>query len=192
MWVFVHPAVPVAVHEVLVDAAGGLVKAGIELVDVGGTLDGEVADVEDSVAFGRDFEAFEATFHRCQDFLRLLVDFHGDNAAATGKEDCVVVEPYGIELAFGGVGEADGLSFVLKVYEIEFSVALVLGYAVIGVGVDQLGAVGTDCELAHLAKFPHDFGCETPIFNFHIGFADDVVELLFLLAACCQHQGCCE
>ncbi len=176
-----------AVHEILVDATSGLVEACIEFLDVFGTLHLEVADVENLVALGRDFKAFEAGLDGGEYFLGFAVHINGDDVVATGKKKSVVVNPHGVELAGGGVGEADGLVFAIGSEEIELGIALVFGDVVVGVGVDQTGTIGADSVLAHFAKLPHDFGSETPVFDCCHRFADDVLGfLLFLFAAYCQ------
>ena len=65
----VYPIVPVAIHEVLVDAASGLVQTGIEIIDLVRTLNGQVGDIENLITVGRDLEAFETSFNSGQHFL---------------------------------------------------------------------------------------------------------------------------
>ena len=52
--------------------------------------------------------------------------------------------------------------------------------AVVGGGEDDLSAVGTEGELAHLAQLPHDFGGEAAVFHFKI--AGDKTKL------CCKNS----
>ncbi len=188
--VFVDPVVPVAVHEVFVDAASGLGQPGIETVDGLGTFDGEVADVKNLVAFGGDFEALETRFDGGENLLGLTIDIHGNDGVATGEEDGVVVEPYGVELAFGGVGDADGLRVVGDREEVEFGIAFVLGNVVVGVGIDQTGAVGAEGVLAHFAKLPHEFGSEAAVLYCCHRFSDDAGGILLFVFAACNQKEC--
>ena len=189
--VFVDPVVPVTVHEVFVDATGSFVQAMVEFLNVFGTLDRYVADVNDFVTFGRDFETFKSALDGSEKLFGLALDVHGDDVVATSEEDGFVVEPDGVELVFDGVGETNSLSITRGGDEIDFGVAFVTFDAVVGVSVDDLRAVGANIVFAHFAKLPHNFGGETAVLDGDVGFADD--GFIDQLTAIATHgeQECC-
>ena len=186
--VFINPVVPMTVHEVFVDAASGLVEAGEEGLDVGIAADGDVGDVDDLFAVGGDFEAFEAGFDGGDNLFGLFVDIHLNDIVATGEEDVVVVDEDGVELGGGGVGDADSLCVVLVgLDEVELGIAFVEVHVVVGVGIDDHGAVGAEGELAHFAQLPHNFGGEAAVIDRDNGLADDLVGGLVLVASDHKH-----
>ncbi|MBO7410931.1 MAG: hypothetical protein J6T92_03315, partial [Ottowia sp.] len=105
------------------------------------------------------------------------------------EEQGLVIFPYEVELALGGLGELGGLT-ALGRDEVYLGVALVLVHIVVRDGVGDLLAVGGDGFLSHLAQCPHYLRGETALLHLDIGFPDDVhtVGVLFLRAAANQEQ----
>ena len=95
---FVHPVIPVAVHQILVDTAGGLVKAGIKFVEVLGTLHGDGADIDQRIAVGRHLEALEAALALSHLALLLSFKVHRQNLASAAEHDSILVVPHWAEL----------------------------------------------------------------------------------------------
>ena len=162
-----------AVHEVLVDAAGGFVETGEELADMLGTFHGDGADVDQRVAVGGQFEPLETPLAGGDDALVEGLDVDGADLVTTAEERGGGVFPYGAELALGGVGEALGFA-TGEGHEVEFGVVLVLLHVGVAEGEGDVGAVGADGIFAHHTKAPHHLGSEAAILYCHIGFADDV------------------
>ena len=141
-----------AVHQVLVDAAGGLVEAGVQLVEVAGTRHGFGGDIDDALAVWGEFEALDAAgLHHAGERL-LLFGFHVDrhDVVVAAEKERLAIQPYEVELALGGFGELGGVA-ALGGNEVYLGVALVLVHAVVGDGVSDQLAVGGDALLAHLA-----------------------------------------
>ena len=185
---FIHPLVPVAIHKVLVDAAGGLLQTGEELADVLGTLYGDGADVDQRAAVGSQLEALEAALAGGDDALVEGLDVDAADFISTAEEQRVVVFPHGAELALGGVGEALGLAAGDR-HEVEFGVVLVLLHVGVAEGVDDVLAVGADGVLAHDTQAPHHLGGETAVLDGDIGFADDVARGLGVLVRLAGGEG---
>ena len=148
--VLVHPAVPMAVHQVLVDAAGGFVEAVEQFVDVVGPDYLFSGDENDGLAVGGQFEAFDSVFNGGYGFLAFAFHIHGDDVVAAAEKQGIVILPHGVEFAGGGGGETHGLA-ALGGHQVEFRVALVLFHTVVGEGVGQLFPVRGDGGFAHLA-----------------------------------------
>ena len=182
--ILIHPAVPMTVHEVFVDTTSGLVETGVEFLDIVGASDGDVANVENLVAFGRNLEPFEACIDGGENGFFLRINVHGNDGVATGEEKGFVVEPHGVELVLDSVGDAYGLPVAFDGDEIELGVAFVLLNVVIGVGIDHTRTVGAYGKFAHFTEFPHNLGSETSILDSNLGFADqrDAFLLLFFAA----------
>ena len=194
--VFVHPAVPVAVHEVLVDTAGGFVEAGVEFVEVAGARHGFGGDEDDGLAVGSEFEALESAFVGGERLFPAILHGHGEDFIVTTEHQCRVIFPHKVELGSRRRGEA---RHVLSSgsHEVDFGVALVLLHVVIGHRVGDLGTVGGDGLLAHLAERPHHLGGETAVldldFRFPYYLFDFFAGLIRLLAAGthqCQQSRC--
>ena len=153
-----------AVHEVLVDAAGGLVEAGIELVEMVGACDGDGGDVDDRLAVGGHLEALEAALALGHLALLLRLDVHGEYLVAATEHQRVVVEPHGAELAGGSLREAllGGLGAVVG-EQVELHVALVLLHADVLHAIDDMLAVGAHGVLADLSEAPHHLGGEAAV-----------------------------
>ena len=177
--VLIHPVIPVAVHEVLVDAAGGLVETGVQLVEVARAHDGFGGDEDDGLAIGGEFEALESALVGGDFLLLAVLDGHGDDVVVAAEEQRFVVFPHEVELGRGGGGEARHV-LAGGGHEVDFGVTLVLFYVVVGHGVGDLGAVGGDGHLAHLAQRPHHLRGETAVLDLDFGFPDDVRIGLFL------------
>ena len=148
--IFVHPLVPMAIHEILVDAARGFVKAGVEFVEVAGARHGFGGDEDHGFAVGGKFKAFNAALEGAEHFLGTVLYRHGNHFVAAAEEQGVVILPYGVEFAGGGSGEADGLA-AFGGHQVKFGVALVLFHTIVGEGVGQLFPVRGDGCFAHLA-----------------------------------------
>ena len=185
--VFVHPVVPVTVHEVLVDAAGGLVEAGVEFVEVAWARHGFGGDEDDGLAVGGELEALETALMGGDLFFAAVFHGHGDDVVVAAEEQRLVIVPHEVELGGGCSGEARNV-LALGGHEVDLGVALVLLHVVVGHGVGDLRAVGGDSLLAHLAQRPHHLGGESAILDLDFGFSDDLVTglLLFLRAAANQ------
>ena len=148
--VLVHPAVPMAVHQVFVDAAGGLVKAVEQFVDVAGTHHLFGGDKDDGLAVRSQFETFDSVLECPKGIFFLVLHIHRDDFVVAAEEQGVVILPHGVEFAGGGGGEADSLA-AFGGHQVEFGVALVLLHTVVGEGVGQLFTVRGDCRFAHFA-----------------------------------------
>ena len=178
----VYPVVPVAIHQVLVDAAGGLVETFVELVDVVGTLDGNGRDVDHRLAVGSQLEAFKATLALGNDTLLLRIDIHRKNLAATAIHNGAFVHPHRAELALGGGGQTLGFA-AFDGHHVQLGVVLVLLHIGVAHRVEHLFAVGTDGILAHHAEAPHHLGCETAVLDLDLWFLNDKLVVGFLLRA---------
>ena len=106
MRIFVHPLVPMAIHEILVDAARGFVKAGVEFVEVAGARHGFGGDEDHGFAVGGKFKAFNAALEGAEHFLGTVLYRHGNHFVAAAEEQRFIVFPNEVELAGGSGGEA--------------------------------------------------------------------------------------
>ena len=173
MGIFVHPAVPMAIHQILVDAASGLAETGKETVDVGGTLDGEVGDEDDLCAVGRNLKAFEAVFDSGHHLLGFTLDVNGNDVITTGKKEGVRIQPHGVKLVLRGIGKADGTRLAIGWHHIQLGIAFVLLHVVIGGGESDACAVGAHIKFAHFSQLPHQLRGEVAITDGNGGTAND-------------------
>ena len=177
----IYPVVPVAIHQTFVDAACGLIEAGIKLVEVLWAFDGDGADVDQGLAVGSQFEALEAAFTLGHHALLGGGEVQGKNFCTTAEHYRVIVHPNRIELALGGGGQADGL-VAIDPHQVQFGVVFVLLHIGVAKGKEHLATIGADSIFAHHTEAPHHFGRESAVLHSHLGLPNRLFVRLLRLA----------
>ena len=153
---FGDPFVPVLVHEVVDDAAGGLGKVGIDVGGGAGILD--IAYHHHFLAVGRDEESADAALVLGSLHSLGAVGVHEPHlhlAFRVGIEECyaAVGHPHGAALALGGGGDAHGLCVLgVETEGVEVVVGGVLLKALVGDAEEHGLAVGADTRSAYTSE----------------------------------------
>ena len=183
-----HIMVPVAVHQVGHQAAGGLGQVGGILLD--NLMEGQLLDINHAVAVGREFVAFHIAVGVAQLATVAAVGLHRPDLT-TGDEGDARAQPRGVGLVVGAGGEL-ALAGAVGIDDAEHMVALVLLHAIVAHLVDNLLAVGRGCISADAAHGPQPLGGEQVALQRDVAFSYIHFLLCFHGAAACQGKCCHE
>ena len=173
-----------AVHQILIDAAGGLVETGIEFVKMLGTHHRFGGDINHGLAIRGEFETLDAAFHGAEFLLFFGFHIHGKDVVVAAEKQRFVVFPNQVELAGCRNGKLAGFA-AFSGNQVDFGIALILVHVIIGHDVGNLFTVRRNGFLIHLAQRPHHLRGETAVLDLNFGLADNflIVLILFLHTA---------
>ena len=192
-----HPFVPMLVHQVGNDDAGGFRKVRMFVCR---TLHGlYLGNEKEFLAVGREREPFDVSLVLGQLLASAAVGIHFPYLAAAAfvaKEGklLAVLEPCGLSF-LPGVMRYLGIVTTVGIHDEDFAVTLVLGHAVIGYRVGNLLFVGGYGHTADASHRPECLGCHTLSFNLDVRPLDERCCVLLLSGIFCasargQCHGC--
>ncbi len=146
--IFVHPAVPMPVHQIFVNPAGGFVQAFVQRLDVPCFLHGQAGGIKRFAAVGREHEFLHCLGEFAHAAFLVVLDIYAEKLLSAQKSDVCIVKPVHAVLIGFAHGQAGDLAAV-GVHPIEFGVAFVLLHAVISDGISDFSAVRGEVVTAH-------------------------------------------
>ena len=186
-----HPFIPMLVHQVGNDDAGGFRKVRMFVCR---TLHGlYLGNEKEFLAVGREREPFDVSLVLSQLLASAAVGIHFPYLAAAafvaeeGKL-LAVLEPCGLSF-LPGVMRYLGIATTVGIHDEDFAVTLVLGHAVIGYRVGNLLFVGRYGYTADTSHRPECLGCHTLSFNLDVRPLDERCCVLLLSGIFCSSAG---